>query len=94
MNFNLGSVLAEVALLLTSNSQDPFIYSYPPLPDDDFLPPISDPGHEDDVEVKDGEQDGEMAEPPVIPKKVPPSMPSSNKSSRSELSSRPTFIHM
>ncbi|XP_067116402.1 motile sperm domain-containing protein 2-like [Osmerus mordax] len=49
---------------------DPFKYSYPPLPDDDFQPSISDPGHEDDMEVKDGEQDGEMAEPAVIPKKV------------------------
>ena len=38
--------------------QDPFKYSYPPLPDDDFQTPICDNGpivSEDDAESKEGE---------------------------------------
>lgn len=44
--------------------QDPFKYSYPPLPDDDFQTPIGDNGpiiSEDDTESKDGELEGRDA---------------------------------
>lgn len=40
--------------------QDPFKYSYPPLPDDDFQTPICDNGpivSEDDTESKEGEME-------------------------------------
>lgn len=61
--------------------QDPFKYSYPPLPDDDFQTPICDNGPivgEDDVESKEGEMEGKDAlsessfnsEVAVKPKKV------------------------
>ncbi|XP_028992515.1 motile sperm domain-containing protein 2 isoform X2 [Betta splendens] len=59
---------------------DPFKYSYPPLPDDDFQTPISDNGpivSEDDAESKDGELESRDAlessfssEVAVKPKKV------------------------
>lgn len=61
-------------------SQDPFKYSYPPLPDDDFQTPICDNGpivSEDEVESKDGESEVKDAlessfssEVAVKPKKV------------------------
>lgn len=60
--------------------QDPFKYSYPPLPDDDFQTPISDNGpivSEDETESKDGETEGKdtlessfNSEVAVKPKKV------------------------
>lgn len=60
--------------------QDPFKYSYPPLPDDDFQTPICDNGpivSEDDTESKEGETEGKDAlessfnsEVAVKPKKV------------------------
>uniref|UniRef100_A0A8C4ITF0 Motile sperm domain containing 2 n=1 Tax=Dicentrarchus labrax TaxID=13489 RepID=A0A8C4ITF0_DICLA len=59
---------------------DPFKYSYPPLPDDDFQTPICDNGpivSEDDTESKEGEMEGKDAlessfnsEVAVKPKKV------------------------
>ncbi|KAE8299249.1 Motile sperm domain-containing protein 2 [Larimichthys crocea] len=60
---------------------DPFKYSYPPLPDDDFQTPICDNGPivgEDDMESKEGEMEGKDAlsessfnsEVAVKPKKV------------------------
>lgn len=61
-------------------SQDPFKYSYPPLPDDDFQTPICDNGpivSEDEAESKDGESEVKDAlessfssEVAVKPKKV------------------------
>lgn len=60
--------------------QDPFKYSYPPLPDDDFQTPICDNGpivSEDDTESKEGEMEGKdtlessfNSEVAVKPKKV------------------------
>nr|XP_046260533.1 motile sperm domain-containing protein 2 [Scatophagus argus] len=59
---------------------DPFKYSYPPLPDDDFQTPINDNGpivSEDETESKEGEMEGKDAlessfnsEVAVKPKKV------------------------
>uniref|UniRef100_A0A8C2ZSY7 Motile sperm domain containing 2 n=1 Tax=Cyclopterus lumpus TaxID=8103 RepID=A0A8C2ZSY7_CYCLU len=59
---------------------DPFKYSYPPLPDDDFQTPICENGpivSEDDTEIKEGEMEGKDAlessfhsEIAVKPKKV------------------------
>lgn len=60
--------------------QDPFKYSYPPLPDDDFQTPICDNGpivSEDETESKESEMEGKDAlessfnsEVAVKPKKV------------------------
>ncbi len=60
--------------------QDPFKYSYPPLPDDDFQTPICDNGpivSEDETESKEGETESKDAlessfnsEVVVKPKKV------------------------
>lgn len=60
--------------------QDPFKYSYPPLPDDDFQTPIYDNGpivSEDEAESKEGETEAKDAlessfnsEVAVKPKKV------------------------
>lgn len=60
--------------------QDPFKYSYPPLPDDDFQTPICENGpivSEDETESKEGETEAKDAlessfnsEVAVKPKKV------------------------
>ncbi|CAB1347231.1 unnamed protein product [Coregonus sp. 'balchen'] len=61
------------------NGTDPFKYSYPPLPDDDFQTPICENGpiiSEDDNESKEGESEGKelessfSSEVAVKPKKV------------------------
>lgn len=53
--------------------QDPFKYSYPPLPDDDFQTPICDNGpivSEDETESKDALESSFNSEVAVKPKKV------------------------
>jgi hypothetical protein len=72
------STLIVLTLSLTS-FQDPFRYSYPPLPDDDFQTPTCENGpivSEDDNESKEGESEGKelessfSSEVAVKPKKV------------------------
>lgn len=75
-----GPTLLQPSPFISPPSQDPFKYSYPPLPDDDFQTPICDNGpivSEDEVESKDGESEVKDAlessfgsEVAVKPKKV------------------------
>lgn len=70
--------MSDMIYLITF--QDPFKYSYPPLPDDDFQTPICDNGpivSEDETESKEGEPESKDAlessfnsEVVVKPKKV------------------------
>jgi hypothetical protein len=58
------STLIVLTLSLTS-FQDPFRYSYPPLPDDDFQTPVCENGpivSEDNNEIKDFESDSKELE--------------------------------
>lgn len=76
----LPSALLQPSPFIFFPSQDPFKYSYPPLPDDDFQTPICDNGpivSEDEVESKDGESEVKdvlessfSSEVAVKPKKV------------------------
>lgn len=79
-SFIRTDAFTTITLYLPPPSQDPFKYSYPPLPDDDFQTPICDNGpivSEDEVESKDGESEVKDAlessfgsEVAVKPKKV------------------------
>lgn len=48
-------------------SQDPFKFSYPPLPDDVFQNPISETGQEDDTESKDDDLEAKDTLEPSSP---------------------------
>lgn len=72
---------AFIDMTYLATLQDPFKYSYPPLPDDDFQTPICDNGpivSEDETESKEGELEGKdglessfnSTEVAVKPKKV------------------------
>lgn len=78
--YHAEPTLLQPSPFISPPSQDPFKYSYPPLPDDDFQTPICDNGpivSEDEVESKDGESEVKDAlessfgsEVAVKPKKV------------------------
>lgn len=79
--YTLGKKNVFIDTTYLATMQDPFRYSYPPLPDDDFQTPICDNGpivSEDEAESKEGEPEGKdglessfnSTEVAVKPKKV------------------------